>query len=203
MAGNVKKLKERLLQEKGKKDKIISDIARDEKRLAGILTDIENTMKAQIVAQLVAQQTQQQVEERISSVVSLALSSVFADPYEFKAVFVTRRKKTECDLFFVKNGMQVDPMNASGGGVLDVASFALKMVMRTLKKSQNVLIADEPFKFVSRDLQPKVSAMLETFKEELGFQFIIVSHIPEIIDKADKVFVVEDGEVSEEYGLVD
>lgn len=198
MVGKVKELRDRLNQEKGKKSSLMASIEALSKKLEKANKDIVNTEKAQVVAQIVAQQTQQMVEIQISSIVSLALSSVFADPYEFKAIFVPRRDKTECDLVFSKQGQDVDPMNASGGGVLDVASFALKMALWSLKKTQNVQVLDEPFKFVSRDLQPKISATLDTFSKELDVQFIIVSHIPEIIDKANKVFVVEGGEVFED-----
>lgn len=195
MAGNAKLLRDRLNREKGERDRVKRTIEAAEKKLVQIGVDIENIMKAQAIAQAVAKATQQQIEVQISSIVSLALSSVFPDPYEFKAVFVTRRSKTECDLLFTKDGMDIDPMTAAGGGVLDVASFALRVALWSLKKTQNVQILDEPFKFVSRDLQPRISSMLKTFSEKLKVQFVIVSHIPEIIDHADKVFIVDNGEV--------
>ena len=146
--------------------------------------------KARIVVQTVAEQTQKQIEYHISNLVSLALASVFPDPYVFVLRFVQRRNKTEADLLFIKNGNEGRPLDISGGGPVDVAAYALRPALWSLKPTRNSFILDEPFKYVSRDLQSKCSEMVHTLGERLSIQHIIISHIPEIIDKADTVFEV-------------
>ena len=165
------------------------------------LTAAENelnmTLKARIVVQTVAEQTQKQIEIHISNLVSLALASVFPDPYTFVLRFVQRRNKTEADLLFVKDGNEGRPLDVSGGGPLDVASYALRMATWSLKPTRNSFVLDEPFRFVSRDLQHKCSEMVKMLGDKLKVQHIIVSHVPEIIDKADTVFeVVNDKGIS-------
>lgn len=150
-----------------------------------------NVEKARIVVQNVAAEVQKNLEYRITSIVSMALAAVFPDPYEFKVEFVTRRNQTECDMYFVKDGNECEPMDSSGGGPIDIASLALRMAIWSIKRTRAIQILDEPAKFVSRDLQEKCSEMLKSLSEKLGIQMIVVSHIPEMITAADKVFLVE------------
>lgn len=71
-----------------------------------------------------------------------------------------------------------------------MASFALRCAFWSLKKTRHTLVLDEPFKFLSRDLIPKAAEMVQMISKELNLQIIMVSHIPDFIDSADKVFVV-------------
>lgn len=170
-----------------------------ENRLNLAVTELEsneltvlNCSKARAIIQVVAKETQETVEERISNLVSLALSSVFPDPYEFKLRFVLRRNKTEADLIFIKRGNEGNPIDVGGGGVLDVTSFALRVAVWSIKPTNNVFIQDEPFHFLSRNLQAKCSQMIKMINQKVingkRLQFIIVSHIPEITESADRVF---------------
>ena len=159
-----------------------------ENKLSIAQTELENCQKARIIVQEVANKTQEKIEFQISNLVSLALSAVFPDPYEFKVKFVQRRNRTECDLLFVKNNEEVEPLSAAGGGAVDIASFALRVAIWSIKKTRPVFIFDEPGKFLSRDLQNKFSALIKELSYRLQVQFIIVSHIPEIQSCSDRVF---------------
>lgn len=148
----------------------------------------ENAMLAKQLVIEVAKKTQLNIGARISGLVSLALAAVFDNPYEFKVEFVERRGVTEADLLFVRDGHDLDPMTASGGGAIDIASFALRLAVWTLGKSRPLFILDEPFRNLSLDLQGKAGLMLQELARKLGIQVIMVSHNPEIISGADKVF---------------
>jgi ABC-type glutathione transport system ATPase component len=187
---NISSEKEKYVRAVGVRERMREMLLEKNTSLSAKETLLENLQKALIIVQKVAEETQKQIEYHISNLVTMALSSVFPDPYEFSLRFVQRRNKTEADLIFSKNGNEGDPMEVSGGGALDVASFALRAAVWSLKPTRRVLIMDEPFKFVSRDLQPKCFDMMKMISEKLGIQLIVVSHVPEIIDKADKVFEV-------------
>jgi len=146
--------------------------------------------KARIRIQLVARKTQENLRYHIENIVSLALSAVFPDPPEFCAEFVTKRNQPECNLMFVENGQEYKPIDGSGGGPLDVASFALRTTFWSLNKNRRTLILDEPFKYVSPDLQSKVSDMLRLVSDKLELQIIMVSHAEDINTSADKTFQV-------------
>lgn len=153
----------------------------------------ENAMLARQLVIDVAKKTQLNIGARISDLVSLALAAVFDDPYKFKIEFVERRGATEADLLFERDGYALDPMTASGGGAIDIASFALRIAISTLGTSRKLFILDEPFRNLSLDLQAKAGMMLQELASKLGIQIIMVSHNPEIISGADKVFNLSDG----------
>ena len=135
----------------------------------------------QMILQHVAQEVQNQVHSRISAIVTRCLSTVFGeDAYEFDIQFEMKRGKTEAKLQFVRDGESVDPLTASGGGVVDVAAFALRLAALVLTKPhrRRLLVLDEPFRFVSSSYREKVRQLIITLSEELGIQIIMVTHDP-------------------------
>jgi len=148
--------------------------------------------EARTVIILVAQQTQQKVQLYISDVVTSALEMVLDEPYEFHVEFVQRRNKTECDLLFSRNGFKVSPLDASGGGAVNVASLALRVALLTLSRNDKILILDEPLHFLhSRVLHQRAAELLETIAKQNNIQIIMITgeaESAEIISKANKVF---------------
>jgi len=124
----------------------------------------------------------------------MALASVWEDPYKFSINFVQRRNKTECDLIFSKNGKETDDIvNSGGGGVCDIVSnIALPVALWSIKKSRNVMIWDEPTKFLHNPTyQEKASEMIKKLSEELRLQIIMVTDQQNLLNAADKVITVE------------
>jgi DNA repair exonuclease SbcCD ATPase subunit len=149
---------------------------------------------AQLVIQEAAHKTQAELSWYINDMVSAAIESVFPeDDYQFYLEFVQRRGKTEADLFLADaKGNKVKPSDAEGGGLVDIVSFALRICLWSLtKSSRKTIILDEPLKFLSRDLLPKAGELVKTLSERLGLQIIMVSHLDELIDEADKVIEIK------------
>ena len=145
------------------------------------LTDQATLEEARQVIQVAAKEVQSQVHSRISGIVTRCLRSVFEDDaYEFLISFEMIRGKTEARLTFVRDGIEVDPLTASGGGVVDVAAFALRLAALVLSRPQRrrLLVLDEPFRFVSKEYRPRVASLLETLSTEMDIQFILVTHDP-------------------------
>lgn len=142
-----------------------------------------DTQRAQEILQLIAQAVQQQAHERISEVVTSCLRAVFPeDPYEFEIRFERKRGKTEAILGFSRDGILVDPLTASGGGVVDVAAFALRIACLVLHRPRlsRLVVLDEPFKFVSAEYRPNIRAMLLHLSKEMNVQIVMVSHIDDL-----------------------
>lgn len=158
------------------------------------IDDIEDQQKslevAQVFLQKVAKDTQDQLRFYIKDIVQLALDTCFPGEYEFDLKFEIKRGKTEARLYFLTGGEEIDPMDASGGGVVDIASFALRIAQWTLGTTRNTIVLDEPFKHLSDDLQPAGAEVLRELSDNLKLQFIIVTHREEITEQADKVFKV-------------
>jgi len=151
------------------------------------MTTLDNifqaTKEAQEVIQQVAEGVQRVAHERISVVVTRCLETVFPnDPYEFNIKFERKRGKTEANLIFTRGGNDLDPLDSSGGGAIDVAAFALRLscLMLTRPKLTSLTIMDEPFKFVSEEYRDGVKSMLLELSQELGIQFIMITHINEL-----------------------
>ena len=181
-----------LERKKGRKEQLHHDLEQVEGQVKVLGKHSIYCEEAQIIIQDVAQQTQAQLEYHISELVTLAMSAVFEDPYELKVEFVLRRNRTECDLWFVRDGNFVNPMLASGGGAVDVAAFALRVALWSLARprTNNILLLDEPAKFVSSNLRTNVGAMLKEISKLLNLQIIMVSHAQELIEAADRYFEV-------------
>jgi DNA repair exonuclease SbcCD ATPase subunit len=190
MSGSIKHYRNKLEQLKGKQKTILDSIDDKKYKIKKEKRDLENTEQALLIVQEVGKKTQEQLEYHISELVSLALSAIWEEPYEFKVDFVIKRNKTEAEVYFIREGKRINPMLASGGGAVDVAAFALRIALWSLQrpKSHNTIVLDEPFRFLSRELQPKAGKMLQTLSEKLGIQFLIVTHNEDLIDVADKVF---------------
>lgn len=140
-----------------------------------------NIDAAQILAGEVAAKLQTAVHHKVSGLVTLCLRTVFDEPYTFDIQFERKRGRTEARLIFVRDGQEVDPMTASGGGVVDVAAFGLRLACLSLGSSRRTLVLDEPFKFVSENYRERLGLLVTDLAEKLGLQFIIVTHIPELV----------------------
>jgi DNA repair exonuclease SbcCD ATPase subunit len=189
---NIHQAKEKLQQKIGRKIELEESIdllclkIKKEKRY------LKNVEKAQEIIRQVGLETQKQLQYHIEDVTSLALEGIFNEPYKIVLDFVERRGKTECDILFERNGERIDPMGSSGGGTVDVASFALRIASWSMQlpKKRNVIILDEPLRFLSKDNQERASEMIKQLSEKLKLQFIIVTHEPILTSYADKIFEV-------------
>jgi len=179
-------------QLRGRQAQITDNLAAAHATLITLKRDLHRHEQAREIVREVGLATQQQLQYHISDITSLALEAVFPDPYALVAEFVERRNKTECDLYFQRDADFVDPLSASGGGAVDVAAFALRVASWAMQnpKSNNVLLLDEPFRYLSVNLLSKASAMLQQISQKLELQIIMVTHSPELVEMADIVFEV-------------
>jgi ABC-type Mn2+/Zn2+ transport system ATPase subunit len=136
-----------------------------------------DALDAQNLIQRVAKAIQQEVHHRISSVVCRCLEAIFDDPYEFRIDFEQKRGKTEAVLKFIRDGLVLDdPIRQAGGGVINVASFALRLASLLLQRPalRPLLVLDEPFGGLrGKKYRSRVRTMLQTLSQEMGVQFII------------------------------
>lgn len=179
-------------QKKGQRKQIELSLLSEQRNLNDLQTMQERLEQAQVVIQEVAQLTQEQLKYHISELVTLALASIFEDPYEFEVEFEQKRNQTEANLWFVRDGERIHPLTASGGGAVDVAAFALRVSLWSLKqpRSRAILVLDEPFRFVSANYRTQTSEMVKMVSERLGLQIIMVTHSEELVECADKVITI-------------
>lgn len=189
----IDELRKKLEQKKGQCKQIKDDLHSVRVKLRKKRKALKDSNEVQAIIQAVAKQTQEELEYRITEPVSLAMSAVFDNPYKQVAEFkITGRGTTECHLMFKRGKNIVKPFEASGGGPVDVSAFALRLGSWSLSqpKSRPIIILDEPFRFVSKAKMPLAGQMLKESASQLGLQIIMVTHIDELVDAADKVFQV-------------
>lgn len=175
---------------RGRRDFLKEKIAEAEGRSSVLIQRGLDIEKAQVFIQQTAKATQEQLQYRIEDIVQLALDAVFPDEYLFRVIFEIKRGKTEARMCFLKNDIEVDPLDAAGGGVSDIVSFALRLAVWSLGHTERVVILDEPFKYLSKDLQPRAGEILKKLSNKLKLQVIMVSHIEDMIGISDRIFSV-------------
>jgi len=187
-----KELRNKIEQEKGQRTVLESRAEELTEEIRETKRSIRQHEEAREIIRQVGLKTQEQLQYHISDITSLALEAVFEEPYELRAEFNQRRNKTECDLLFVRDGMRVDPLSASGGGAVDVAAFALRIAAWSMgtPRKRNVILLDEPLRFLSVDKQERASMMIKELSDRLGLQFIIITHETTLTEYADRTFTV-------------
>jgi len=139
--------------------------------------DLAVLEEAQQITQTVAQEVQTKAHSQIAGIVCESLAAIFDDPYEFRIQFERKRGQTEARLVFVREGLEVDPLSAAGGGVVDIAALALRLSCLLLARDRSrVLILDEPLRFLSTGHQDRIRSLLEQLSRDLRVQIVMVLH---------------------------
>lgn len=156
---------------------LVAAIHQEKQELKSSVAEQQATQEAIDVAQKIAQLIQQTAHQKIARIVTRCLAAVFDHPYEFQIRFERKRGRTEAYLVFVRDGQEIQP-KAVGGGVINVAAFALRLACLVLSRPQGrlLLVCDEPFHFLhSVKYQERVSSLLMTLATEMGVQIILVT----------------------------
>ncbi len=188
----LRKHREFLIRKQAELGYMKSDLESVKEKLSGAVVLLDNTEGAREVVVNVMKLTQEQVKTYIEEVVSLALSVVYGSDYVFELEFNIKRNQSEITPWLVKDGDRFSLKDEVGGGVCDICSFALRLVLWSLSSSPTspVFILDEPGRFLSRDKQPLFGEMIQQVSKLMGVQIILVSHSPDLIDTADRAYEV-------------
>ncbi len=160
------------------------------KRKQELIDELETVKKSQVLVQTIASEVQSNLEVKISSIVNLGLSVLFPE-YTFRLEYVPARGKTEVRFVFFEGEDEFDIMEQNGGGLVDAAAFLLRLAVYAISSCDNTMIFDEPFKYVSKTLRPRVAELLKTLSEKLKLQIVYVTHIEELSDTADKKIMIK------------
>jgi len=168
--------------------------------LTGTIADIEDTENAiqkndemQVLLSQSIQILYEGLSSKLGDIITEGIKCVFPDsPYtKFVIDFVPRRDSIEADLYLIdKDGEKYHPMDAVGGGVADLIAMVLRITYIKLSKSRDILIADEPLKFVDRSRIEDAAAFIQKVCKDLDFSLLLITHIPEMIQVADAVYKV-------------
>jgi DNA repair exonuclease SbcCD ATPase subunit len=155
--------------------------------------DLDDYNEGREIMSMVGILAQDEVRNLIQSLVTKVLQSIFDESYSFVVEDTINRNRPESFLWVQIGDKKYSLKEELGGGVVDAVSFALRVVMWAISspRTADVIILDEPMKFVSKDKLNLLGQMLKSLSGELGIQFIMVSHEGELIETADKGFIVK------------
>lgn len=93
-------------------------------------------------------------------------------------------------------GLEIDLEDGVGQGVRTIISFVLKSYY-LLNQNSKVLFLDEKYSALSSHYVPRFYEFVKKFCEENDFIIVMISHIENQIEHADKVYYLNDGIISE------
>jgi len=152
----------------------------------------EDTEKARWLLSEASKLTQMNVKNQIESLVTMAINSVFDKDYRFICDFEIKRNKSECFLRIVQGDSEPFDLKGNvGGGLVDVTSLALRIVLWSMQKprTRNVLILDEPGRYTGA-LSVKFGQMVKEISKELKLQILMVTHDSALAEISDRTWEV-------------
>ena len=136
----------------------------------------------------------QSIIGKLENIVNYALKGVFDDKNIEFTIISQQDKRLKYELYVRTNGILTGLFKEKGGGVLDIITLSLRIGYLSILKShlRQVLLLDEPFKNLDKIRLPKAIKWLKELQKMLNIQFIIITHIEDLIeDKEIKTFNVK------------
>ena len=186
-------LRSRVAYFEGVRDSVKERLDNVAEELERVSQELQDTQQARTIFNQVVEATQQAFASRVSALVTTAIRSVFDRDFEFVFEFVRRKNKVEVAMKVREGDREYDPTEEMGGSIVDVVSFALRVVFWVMMggKRRATLVLDEPMKFVGKGEQlDRAGRMMREVSERLGLQLIVVTHEPQLMDIADRVYSV-------------
>lgn len=144
---------------------------------------------------LAAQITQKGVKKILEESISSAMMAVYDDKdVSFELELAVKSKRLNALPWVVEGEDKYSPEGERGGGLLELLSFAMRVVLWSLKdvQSRPIFILDEPLKFVGDpEMLQKAAKILHSIHKNLGIQIIVVTHVTEFAVIAHKGYRVK------------
>lgn len=156
----------------------------ERERLKALSRLTSAALEAQALIQAVAAEVQTRAQAKVSALVTRCLAEVFgAEAYRFRLKLEAKRGKTEARPVFVRGGRELEPVDESGLGQVDVAAFALRLAALLLHTPpvRRLLVLDEPAKHLSAEYRPNFVNLLLGLAEDLNVQIIMTTHSEELV----------------------
>lgn len=136
----------------------------------------------------------------LQDTLNAALKYIMYDKnYSAKLVLEDARGTKSLSIILVDedDGFEIDLKDGVGQGVRTIISFVLKSYY-LLNQNSKVLFLDEKYSALSAHYVPRFYEFIEKFCEDNDFIIVMISHVDNQIEHADKVYYLNDGVISEE-----
>lgn len=153
---------------------------------------METYTKVMRLLQLTSEYARAQMVTRIEQIVTNALNVIFNEDISFKVELGVRAGQPTAEFYVVDGDRQDSPMDARGGGLVDVISTALRLAVLELyePRIEGPVVLDEPGKMVSAEYIENFAYFLKEYSKGTGRQIIMITHNKVLAEIADKSFQV-------------
>ena len=123
------------------------------------------------------------LEESISS----GLKFIFGKNYEFKIINEIKNNK---NVYYFKLNMDdiSGDIDSSGGGVMAVISFLIRLNINVMENKYKLMILDESLNHLSESYQENLSNFIKIMCKKFDTNIIMVTHQPKMSIHADVVY---------------
>lgn len=138
--------------------------------------------------------------EALQNTLNVALKYIMYDKnYSAKLILEDKRGVKSLSIMLVDedDDFEVELKDGVGQGVRTIISFVLKSYY-LLNQNSKVLFLDEKYSALSSHYVPRFYEFIEKFCEDNDFIIVLISHIDNQIEHANKVYYLNDGVISEE-----
>lgn len=145
---------------------------------------------------LVQLSTNKRIQDGFKSIIGYALKYVYNDNYAFGLEFNRRGNLQELNFNIETPTCKspFDPMDTSGGGVLNIVSLALRVAILELHKPkiEGFLVLDEPFAQINgKENLEQAGKFLTAINKRIQRQIIMVTNGDSLLNIADNIIEVK------------
>lgn len=177
----------------GERDLLNKQLEELSQDLQSTTTSLDICQKTIVLLQKASEYARQQMKNTIESIVTNALNVVFANDTKFEIELGTRGGNPTAEFYVVTpEGLKCNPIDAKGGGLVDIISMGLRLAVLELyqPKIGGPIILDEPGKMVSAEYAEGMAYFLKEYGNRVGRQIIVITHNGVLAAVGDKSFNV-------------
>ncbi len=137
----------------------------------------------------------------LEALLNSALSTIFYDRQYSVELVVTELRNTN-NLQILLNEVLEDgqviktKLEDNGFGVKCIIGFILQVYFIIYYKQYPILFLDEAFTQLSKQYLPYLKSLINDLAAKYGFTFVLVTHDRDLMELADRTYMVEKGKVS-------
>lgn len=186
LKGHTQRMRDDLVRRTAELDLLVEQRNKAVEIQAAEQADGALTVKARLLLEQYSETEQEQLRTKVEALVSRGLQTIFGDEYGFRIEMKMLRKQAAMEFTITKGLVERDPMDAHGGGLVNVIALVLRLTIIALTPGlARVAVLDEPFAQLSQGYIDGASRFIRELVDATDMQMIIVSHEPELADVAD------------------